>query len=150
MKIILTHEVSGLGIAGDVVEVKDGYARNFLFPRGYATAWTKGAQKQIDQIAAARRKRAIESAEAARDLRDKLESDSITIAKAAGENGRLFGAVTNVEIAAAASEFAGTTIDRRSINVPTPIKSVGNYSATVRLHDDITATLKLQVKRSSK
>ena len=69
MKIILTHEVKGLGAAGEVVTVKDGYGRNFLIPRGYATAWTKGAQKQIDQMAAARRKRATEDIEAARELR---------------------------------------------------------------------------------
>ena len=74
MKLILTHDVDGLGSAGEVVEVKDGYGRNYLIPRGYATKWTKGGQKQVDQIAEARRKRAIASLEEANALRDALQS----------------------------------------------------------------------------
>ena len=104
MKLILTHDVDGLGSAGEVVEVKDGYGRNYLIPRGYATKWTKGGQKQVDQIAEARRKRAIASLEEANALRDALQSEALTIVKTAGESGRLFGAVTNAEIAAAATE----------------------------------------------
>ena len=107
MKIILTHEVEKLGSAGDVVEVKDGYARNFLLPRGYATRWTKGAQKQIDQMAEARRKRATEDIEAARELRDALEAEVLTVTKKAGDNGRLFGAVTTADVAAAAEALTG-------------------------------------------
>ena len=78
MKLILTHDVSGLGQAGEVVEVKDGYGRNYLIPRGYATAWTKGGQKQVDQIAEARRKRAIASLDEAHALRDSLPADMTT------------------------------------------------------------------------
>ena len=145
MKLILTHDVAGLGQAGEVVEVKDGYGRNYLIPRGYATAWTKGGQKQVDQIAEARRKRAIASLDEAHALRDSLQADTLQIAKSAGENGRLFGAVTNADIAVAASAKVGKAVDRRAINLPTSIKSVGSYKATVKLHDDVSATLSIEV-----
>ena len=145
MKLILTHDVDGLGSAGEVVEVKDGYGRNYLIPRGDATKWTKGGQKQVDQIAEARRKRAIASLEEANALRDALQSEALTIVKTAGESGRLFGAVTNAEIAAAATEATGKTVDRRTINVTTPIKSLGSYKATAKLHDDIVASLTIEV-----
>lgn len=146
MKIILTHEVKGLGAAGEVVTVKDGYGRNFLIPRGYATAWTKGAQKQIDQMAAARRKRATEDIEAARELREVLEAATIVVSKKAGENGRFFGAVTAADITAAASELAGKAIDRRAINMDSLVKSVGIYTGVVKLHDDITASIKVKAE----
>src|SRR5690625_7325094 len=88
-KLILTHEVTGLGAPGDVIEVKDGYARNYLLPRGLATGWTKGAQKQIDQIRDARRKREIASAEDARQMRDTLQAKAIVVAVNAGPGGQI-------------------------------------------------------------
>ena len=145
MKLILTHDVAGLGQAGEVVEVKDGYGRNYLVPRGYATTWSKGGQKQVDQIAEARRKRTIASLEDAHVLRDSLQGQTVKITKSAGENGRLFGAVTNADIATAATEAVGKPVDRRAINLPTPIKSVGSYKATVKLHDEVSATLAIEV-----
>ncbi|MGO1592226.1 MAG: 50S ribosomal protein L9 [Ancrocorticia sp.] len=145
MKLILTHDVSGLGEAGEVVEVKDGYGRNFLIPRGYATAWTKGGQKQVDQINESRRKRAIDSLEDANALRDALEAQAVTVTKTAGENGRLFGAVTSKDIASAASEATGKSVDHRAINVATAIKSVGTYKATAKLHTDVSANLTIEV-----
>ena len=125
-KLILTHEVDRLGQPGDVVEVKDGYARNFLLPRGYATRWTKGAQKQIDQMEQARRKREIATVEDAQGLRDKLEETTLTITVRTGSSGRLFGAVTAADIAQAAQEATGETIDRRKVLVTSPIKSIGD------------------------
>lgn len=145
MKLILTHDVDRLGLAGDVVVVKDGYGRNFLIPRGYAVAWTKGGQKQVDQITEARRKRAIASLEEAHELREALQAKTVVIEKKAGENGRLFGAVTPADIAAASSEAAGKPVDRRQVTLPKPIKSVGEYKATVKLHDDVVATVALRV-----
>lgn len=145
MKIILTHEVKGLGTAGEVVTVKDGYGRNFLIPRGYAVAWTKGAQRQIDQIAESNRKRATQDLEAARETRDALEAAVLEVAKTAGANGRLFGAVTTADVAKAASEIANTAIDRRAIHLNSTIKSVGDYVGTVKLHDEITANLQIRV-----
>ncbi len=145
MKIILTHEVEKLGQPGDVVEVKDGYGRNYLIPRGYATPWTKGAQRQIDQINEARRRRATESIEAARESRDALEGKTITITKTAGSNGRLFGAVTTKDVAEKASEITGKSIDRRQIHLNSSIKSVGEYTGSVKLGEDITANVKIEV-----
>ncbi|QJC22594.1 50S ribosomal protein L9 [Arcanobacterium buesumense] len=145
MKIILTHEVEKLGGAGEVVTVKDGYARNFLIPRGYATVWTKGAQRQIDQIAESRRKRATEDIEQAREIREALEATVLTITKTAGANGRLFGAVTTADVAVAASDVAGKPVDRRSVNLHTNIKSVGEYSGQIKLHTEVVASIKIAV-----
>ena len=100
-KLILTHDVSHLGSAGEVVEVKDGYARNYLLPRKLATPWTKGAQRQIDQMAEARRKRSIESLEHAQTARAWLQENVVTVSATAGDNGRLFGAVTTATLAEA-------------------------------------------------
>ncbi|MFH5821422.1 50S ribosomal protein L9 [Georgenia sp. AZ-5] len=144
-KLILTHEVSGLGTAGDVVEVKDGYARNYLVPRGLATKWTKGGQKQVDQITAARKARAIATIEEARDVRDRLQANPVTIAVRSGDNGRLFGAVTTSDVAEAVKAAGGPQLDRRKIEVPTPIKSLGDHKVLVRLHEDVQATLEVTV-----
>lgn len=144
-KLILTHEVDRLGAPGDVVEVKDGYARNFLLPRGYATRWTKGAQRQIDQMEAARRKREIATIEDAQALRDKLAETPLTLTVRAGSNGRLFGAVTAADIAAAAKEATGSEIDRRKVVLGSPIKSLGEYTATIRLHSDVDAKVNFEV-----
>ena len=144
-KLILTHEVTGLGAAGDVVDVKDGYARNFLMPRGLATPWTKGGQRQLDQIRAARGKRAIASIEEAQALKASLESKPLVLAERAGQNGRLFGAVSSNEVAEAVKEMFDKDIDRRTVEFVTPIRSLGEHKATVRLHDDIFANLVIQV-----
>ena len=144
-KLILTHEVDRLGQPGDVVEVKDGYARNFLIPRGYATRWTKGAQKQIDQMAAARRKRDIASVEEAQTLRDKLEEATLTIKVRTGNSGRLFGAVTAADIAQAAQEQTGEAVDRRKVMVANPIKSIGTYRVEIRLHSDVSVMTTVDV-----
>ncbi|HJB10986.1 MAG TPA: 50S ribosomal protein L9 [Candidatus Brachybacterium merdavium] len=147
-KLILTNEVTGLGAAGDVVDVKDGYARNYLLPRGLATAWTKGGQRQLDQIRAARSKRAIATLEEAQSLKASLEAKPLVISERAGENGRLFGAVTSKEIAEGVKEMFDKDIDRRTVEFPTPIKALGEHKATVRLHEDVFANLVVQVVAS--
>lgn len=144
-KLILTHDVANLGAAGEVVNVKDGYARNYLVPRKLATPWTKGAQKQIDQMAEARRRRSIESLEHAQTARAWLTENVVTITAKAGANGRLFGSVTTAEIADAVKESGGPAIDRRKITVVPPIKSTGRHSASVRLHADVVAPVELYV-----
>ena len=144
-KLILTHEVDRLGAPGDVVEVKDGYARNYLLPRGYATRWTKGAQKQIDQMAAARRKREIATVEEAQALRDKLAESTLTMPVRSGANGRLFGAVTAADIAEAASAATGSTVDRRKVIIGSPIKSLGSYKVSIKLHADVEAKVEIDV-----
>ena len=145
MKVILTHEVSGLGIAGDVVDVKDGYARNFLFRRDLATAWTKGGQKQVDAIAKGRAARAVKSLEEAQSIKGNLESKSVTVPAHAGTSGRLFGAVSTADIAAAVKAAGGPDLDKRTIEVPTPIKTTGTHEALIRLHPEVRATVELEV-----
>jgi large subunit ribosomal protein L9 len=144
-KIILTHEVSGLGTAGDVVEVKNGYARNYLVPQGLATPWTRGGQKQVDQIKAARAARELHSLEDAQALKAKLESGKVKLAVKAGLGGRLFGSVKTTDVAAAVADAGLGQVDKRKIEIPTPIKSVGDHEATVKLRDDVIATITLQV-----
>lgn len=144
-KVILTHEVSGLGSAGDVVEVKNGYARNYLVPQGFATPWTRGGQKQVDQIKSARAARALHSLEDAQALKAKLESTKVKLTVKAGLGGRLFGSVKTSAVADAVSAAGLGEIDKRKVEFPTPIKSVGDHEVSVRLHDDVTATITLQV-----
>ena len=144
-KLILTHDVSHLGEAGEVVEVKDGYARTYLIPRKLATPWTKGAQRQIDQMAEARRKRAIASLDQAQAARAWLTENVVTVTATAGVNGRLFGAVTTADLAQAVKDADGPALDRRKIEVVPPIKSTGRHSASVRLHPDVVAPLEVNV-----
>ena len=119
MKVILTHEVTGLGTAGDVVDVKDGYARNFLLRRGLATGWTKGVAKQV--------------------------AAPVTVVVKAGKSGRLFGAVTQGDVADAVKAAGGPELDRRKVELTSSIKSTGSYEALVRLHPEVQATIKLDV-----
>ena len=144
-KIILTQEVAGLGSAGDIVEVKDGYARNYLVPRGDAIRWTRGAEKQVESIKKARAARAVRDLGHAGDIKTKLESAPVAVKVRAGNGGRLFGAVTVADIAEALSASTGETIDKRTIAVGNPIKSLGAHQVSVRLHDDVTATVSLNV-----
>lgn len=144
-KLILTHEVTGLGSAGDVVDVKNGYARNYLVPQGLAIHWTRGGEKQVTDIKQARATRALASLDEAQSLKATLESATVTVKASAGTEGRLFGSVKTADIAAAVAEAGLGDIDKRTIELASAIKSVGAYSATVRLHDGVSATLALKV-----
>ncbi|MGF6822688.1 large subunit ribosomal protein L9 [Microbacterium sp. ZKA21] len=144
-KLILTNEVAGLGSAGDVVEVKNGYARNYLIPQGFATAWTRGGEKQVDQIQAARKARAIHDRDEAVALKDKLEGTKVRLAVKAGATGRLFGSVKTADIANAVEAAGLGSIDKRKVHITNAIKATGEHEATVRLHDDLTAVITLQV-----
>ena len=144
-KLILTNEVAGLGSAGDVIEVKNGYARNYLIPQGYAVAWTRGGQKQVDQIRAAREARAIHDLDEAAAIKDKLEGTKVRLSVKAGKEGRLFGSVKPADVAEAVSSAGLGDIDKRKVHITSPIKSTGDHEATVRLHDDVTAVITLQV-----
>ncbi len=145
MKVILTHEVTGLGTAGDVVEVKDGYARNFLVPRSLATPWTKGGQKQVDAILTARATRQVKTLEEAKSIKGNLEAKPVEVSAHAGAGGRLFGAVSTADVVAAVKAAGGPELDKRKIEIRTPIKQVGPATATVRLHADVQATVTLEV-----
>ncbi len=145
MKLILTNEVTGLGEPGDVVDVKDGYARNFLMPRGLATAWSKGAESQVTAIRKARKAREIATLDEAKSTRDSLQSKAVVIKAKAGDSGRLFGAVTTTDIAEAVAAAGAPAVDKRKIEIGQPIKSTGEYTVTVRLHADVSANIKLKV-----
>jgi len=144
-KVILTNEVSGLGSAGDVVEVKNGYARNYLLPRGFAVMWSKGGEKQVAQIKAGRDARALATAEEAQAFKDSLQAATIRLAVKAGVGGRLFGAVKTGDVAAAVAAAGLGEIDKRKVAFFAPIRTTGTYEATVKLHSDMVATLKLEV-----
>jgi large subunit ribosomal protein L9 len=145
MKLILTQEVTGLGTPGDIVEVKDGYARNFLLPRGLAVAWTKGGEKQVASIRAARRTREIKTLEDAKAVQALLEARPVTLTAKAGANGRLFGAVTPADVAEAVVRVGGPQVDRRKVELPQAIKAVGDYTVHVRLHADVQAKVAVKV-----
>jgi large subunit ribosomal protein L9 len=145
MKLILTQEVSGLGAPGDVVEVRDGYGRNYLLPRGLAVSWTKGGEKQVASIRRARSSREIKSVEEAQQVLAQLEATTVTLTARAGANGRLFGSITPADVAEAVKATGGPTLDRRRVELPQPIKSLGEYTVHVRLHSDLRADVRLQV-----
>ncbi len=144
MKLILTQEVTGLGSAGDIVEVKDGYGRNFLIPRGFGMRWTRGGEKTIDSIKKAREARSVRDSDHAAQVKATLEGSTYSVKVLAGEGGRLFGAVTAAEIATAITE-AGGEVDKRTIVVGNPIKSLGAHTVTVRVDEDVEATVNLNV-----
>ena len=144
-KLILTNEVAGLGSAGDVIEVKNGYARNYLIPQGFAVAWSRGGEKQVASIRAARESRAIHDHEEAVALKDSLESNKVRLAVKAGAEGRLFGSVKTADVADAVKAAGLGELDKRKVHITSPIKVVGDHEATIRLHDEVVAVIKLQV-----
>jgi large subunit ribosomal protein L9 len=146
MKLILTHEIDKLGAPGDVVVVKDGYGRNYLVPQGYAMAWTKGAEKQIETIRKARKAREVRDLGHAKELKAELEGLTVKVTgRAAGSTGRLFGAITVADVATAVSKAGGPIVDKRRIEIPTPIKTIGSHKVSVRLHPEVVATVGLTV-----
>jgi large subunit ribosomal protein L9 len=144
-KIILTNEVSGLGAAGDVVDVKPGFARNYLIPRGFAIAWTKGGEKDVEQIRRGRRIREIHTIEQANSVKGQLEGVKVKLATRAGDAGRLFGSVTPADIASAIKAAGGPDVDKRRVEVGSPIKTLGSHKVSVRLHPEVAASLDIEV-----
>jgi large subunit ribosomal protein L9 len=145
VKLILTREVAGLGLAGDIVEVADGYGRNFLVPRGAAILWSKGAEKQIVQIKRSRDAREIRDLGHAREIKADLEKLSVTLPARAGKDGRLFGSITTTATAAAVKSAGGPTLDKKLIQIDGHIKSTGSHTVTVDLHPDVVASIPLTV-----
>ena len=149
MKLILTAAVDNLGVAGDVVEVKDGYGRNYLVPRGYAIRWTRGGEKQIEGIKRSRDAREIRGIDHAQEVRSKLEDLSVELGVRAGETGKLFGAVTAADVATAIKKAGNVSVDKRSVEIIKPIKTVGTHTVGVKLHDAVTAHIQLAVVAQS-
>ena len=146
MKLILTNEVTGLGAPGDVVEVAGGYGRNYLVPRGLAMPWTRGAEKQIDLIKRARAARDIRGLDDAREAAKRLSALTVQLNVRAGAQGRLFGSVSASDIAEAVRKAGGPELDRRRIEISTPIRTVGTHQVSVRLHPEVSTTLDVEVR----
>ncbi len=145
MKIILTNEVSGLGTAGEVVEVRDGYARNYLVPRGFAIRWTKGGEKDVEQIRRGRKIREIATIEQATEIKGRLEGVKVQLNVRAGNGGRLFGSVTQADIATAVKNAGGPDVDKRRVELGAPVKTLGTHKVSVRLHPEVLASFDIDV-----
>ncbi len=145
MKVILTKPVADLGGPGDVVEVKDGYARNFLVPRGLAMRWTRGAERQTEQLRRAQNARVTRGLAEAEELANTLAGMSITVKARVGEAGKLFGSITTTDIVEAVVRAGGPSLDRRAVTVAAPIKSVGRHDVSVHLHPELNAVLAVEV-----
>jgi large subunit ribosomal protein L9 len=148
MKLILTADVSHLGGPGDTVEVKDGYGRNYLLPRGLAIVATRGAEKQVEGIRRSQDASRVRNLEYAREIKQAIEglaSVSLTV-KTASDSGKLFGSVTAADVAGAIKAAGGPAVDKRSVELPKAhIKATGTHAVAVRLHPDVTANFDLEV-----
>jgi large subunit ribosomal protein L9 len=144
-KLILTQDVTGLGAPGDVVEVKNGYARNYLIPQGLAVAWSRGGEKQVDSIKAARAAREHATIEEALDLKARLEANPVTLSVKAGAEGRLFGSVKTGDVADAVAAAGLGSIDKRLLELVAPIKGLGQHEAILKLRDGVVATITISV-----
>jgi large subunit ribosomal protein L9 len=147
VKIILTAEVPQLGGPGDLVQVKDGYARNFLLPRRLAIVATKGAEKQVATIRRAQQARQIRDLDHAREVAGRLSGlGTVSVAaKAAKGGGKLFGSVTAADVVDAVRAAGGPPLDRRVVELDGPVKSTGSYRVSVRLHPEVSVTVPLEV-----
>lgn len=147
MKLILTADVDKLGVPGDIVEVKGGYGRNFLLPRGMAIVATPGAERQIESIKRARDAREVRDSDHANELKQKLESlADVKVAVKTSDAGKLFGSVTAGDVASAIKNAGGPTLDKRSVEMPKEhIKSTGAHSVVVDLGHDTTARVAVEV-----
>ena len=145
MKLILTREVPGLGNAGDVVTVKDGYGRNFLLPRGNAIVWSKGGEGQIDGIKRARTAREIRDLDNAKEIKNKLEAANVIVKVKVGASGTMFGSVTDKAIVAAIKTATGETVDRHKIKMDKHIKKVGKYTIKITLESAVIANVPIVV-----
>jgi large subunit ribosomal protein L9 len=145
MRVLLRGDVAGVGRRGDIVNVADGYARNFLFPTGQALKASDGIEGQASAMRRARDLRSAASEEAARTQAGILTGVTITIAARAGSTGRLFGSVTAHEIAEALTAKTGVEVDRDSIGLSEPIKSVGSVDVPIHLFGDLSVTIAVEV-----
>lgn len=146
MKVILKQDVKGSGKKGDVVNVSDGYARNFLFPRGLAIEANAANLKNLKSRKDAEEHRKAQELERAKKLADKMKGLNVEITAKAGENGKLFGSITNKEIAEALNKQHKIKIDRKKIVLDEPIKSLGELTVEVKIYPEITSDLKVVIK----
>jgi len=145
MKAILREDVDGLGTKGEIIEVADGYFRNYLGPKGLALKATAGAEGQAEAMRRAAVLREAATREEADELAARLASVVVTVSAKAGEGGRLFGSVGNADVADALQAQAGITVDRRTIDLEAPIKELGEHQVACRLHPEVSAVFTVSV-----
>jgi len=145
MKVILKADVKGTGKKGQTIEVADGYARNFLFPRGLAVEASQGALRSLEEEKIAQQKKQERIINEIKALRDKLEGQTVKVAARCGENGRLFGSITNKDIADAITKFLGKEFDRKVIDLTAPIKTMGTYPVSLKFGHNITGTINVEI-----
>ncbi|MDQ1683011.1 MAG: large subunit ribosomal protein [Frankiaceae bacterium] len=145
MKLILKQQVAGLGDAGDIIEVKDGFGRNYLIPQGFALLATRGVEKDAAAIRKGREVRAVNDLVAAQEIAKQLGSMSVKLTAKSGDGGRLFGSVQTDDIAAAVSRAGGPKLDKRLITLKSPIKTLGSHTVTVKIHPEVDATVTVEV-----
>jgi large subunit ribosomal protein L9 len=145
VKIVLREDVESLGKKGDLLEVADGYARNYLVPRGLALRATKGVVAQAEAMRRNREAREVRDREAAQALADRLSGSTIVVTARAGEGGKLFGSITTADIAAAVESTTGVELDRRRITLAEPIRELGDVEVPLRLHTDVEVVLAVSV-----
>ena len=148
MKVILLKDVKGTGVKGDVVNVSDGYARNFLFPKGLAVEATKSNLNELKNKEKAQQRRIEQEKQEARELAKKISDITLVIKAKSGENGKLFGSVTNKEIAQELKKQHNITIDRKKIVLDEPIKQLGQMELEVKLYPEISGKLTVKVEEA--
>ena len=146
MKVILLQDVKSQGKKDDIIKVSDGYARNFLIPKGLGVEATDKALNEVKQRKAVQKKQAEKELAAAKELCAEIEKAGITLSIKTGENGKTFGSITGKEIAEAVSSQRGLEIDKKKVQLSDPIKATGEFGVPVKLHPEVTATLKVLVK----
>ncbi len=145
MKLILKQQVAGLGDAGDIVEVKDGFGRNYLIPQGFALLATRGVEKDAAAIRKGREARAVNDLQQAKDIAAQLGSMKVRLTAKSGDGGRLFGSVQTDDIAAAVTKAGGPKLDKRLITLTAPIKTLGSHTVSVKIHPEVDATVTVEV-----
>ena len=145
MKVVLTQDVKGTGKAGETKEVADGYARNYLLPRKLAQPANRGAEERVERQRATAVQRENRELAEAKSLAGKLEAAQVVLKLRSGKDGKLFGAVTNADVASALKQQHGITLDRRKIEFDEPVKAMGSATAHVKLHREVTARIPLMV-----
>ena len=146
MKVLFKRDVADVAKAGQVKDVADGYARNYLIPRGLAVAATAGTLKQVSELQAIAARHAADERDTALNLKQRLESEPIVIQAKAGAQGRLYGSVTTTDVATAIQKQVGAAVDRRDLELSDPVRQLGSYQVAARLHHGVTATVTIEVR----
>lgn len=146
MKVLFKKDVADVAKAGQVKDVADGYARNFLIPRGLAVVATSTALKQVADLQAVAARHAAEEEHTARGLKERLEAQPVVIEAKAGSQGRLYGSVTTADVATAIQKQLGASVERRDLEITEAVRQVGSYPVIAKLHRNVTATLTIEVR----